>query len=455
MILAFFVLAAMPDLVPARWPSDDLKSLDLVRDTPVNCLLLEEPQWSPAFVAEAAKRGIAVFGVIRPTADLPAAAKHAASVPLTGAVLEGAFERSAADRLRGMLADAKLRVVELTARSEIKLDSADAIVGTYQGVWPGVQALDEKAQKAAPSGGPWIDTNTGFLRFMRAATKSAVWVANTPPRNMDLTPERYLQAIGDAAMTGARWVIALDDDTNKKLMAGERTALATWKRITQTLRYYEDHADWRNADPFAQLAIVEDAGSGALLSGGILDMIAVKHTPVRPVPNGQLSEGLSAGAKLAVNVDPASLNQSQKDALRAFTTAGGTLLTGPPGWKFPTPKPGQITLEKEDLAKLDEIWKELNALTGRKNLGARLFNVSAMLSNLTETKDRKQVILQLVNYSEYPVENVTVHVLGNYKSAMLYRPDGAPLKVVSYEVDEGTGLDVDKVGSVATLVLTR
>ena len=63
----------------------------------------------------------------------------------------------------------------------------------------------------------------------------------------------------------------------------------------------------------------------------------------------------------------------------------------------------------EDVKILDEIWKEVNSMTGRSNLGARLFNVSSMLSNLVQSSDKRQTVLQLVNYSGYPVENVTVH----------------------------------------------
>jgi len=36
---------------------------------------------------------------------------------------------------------------------------------------------------------------------------------------------------------------------------------------------------------------------------------------------------------MAVNVDPEALTAEQKEMLRAFARTGGTLLTGPPGWK--------------------------------------------------------------------------------------------------------------------------
>ena len=85
--------------------------------------------------------------------------------------------------------------------------------------------------------------------------------------------------------------------------------------------------------PYGQLALVQDPAKGGLLSGGILDMIAVKHTPVRPVPRQHLTSESLAGASMAVDVDAESLTPEQKEILRNFTRAGGTLLTGPPGWK--------------------------------------------------------------------------------------------------------------------------
>src|SRR5439155_489889 len=157
-------------------------------------------------------------------------------------------------------------------------DPNRAVIGSYQGLWPGIQVEENGAAKSAPSGAPWIDTNTGFLRFVRSYTDKPVWIANQPPSKTVVTVTRYIQAIGDAAMKTA---------------------------------------------------------------------------------------------KMAVDVDPGSLTPPQKDVLRNFTRAGGTLLSAPPGWTFPMPKSGEITLGKDDFKKLDEIWKEVNGMMGRTNLGAR------------------------------------------------------------------------------------
>ena len=117
------------------------------------------------------------------------------------------------------------------------------------------------------------------------------------------------------------------------------------------------------------------------------------------------------------------------------------------------PKDGDITLAKDDFAKLDEIWKEVNGMIDHKNLGARLFNVSSMLSNLLESADGRQLILHLVNYTDFPIESITAHVLGTFKHARLLGPDGASKELPVYAVEEGTGVDIDKVDVIATVVL--
>jgi hypothetical protein len=139
--------------------------------------------------------------------------------------------------------------------------------------------------------------------------------------------------------------------------------------------------------------------------------------------------------------------------LRDFTRSGGTLLTGPPGWRDEGAQGDSITLDKKELERLNDIWHDVNSMVGRKNLGVRLFNVSSMLSNLLVSSEGKQVIVHLVNYSGYPVENVTVHFLGKYTKAILLTPEGAEKGLDIYQTEDGGGVDIDKVGVCATVKL--
>jgi hypothetical protein len=448
MLLAFLLAASVADWVPVRWPSGDVKSLELLQGTPVNCILVEPASWSKEFSATAIKQGLDVLGIVKSSSGALDAARRAKDLGLSGVSLEG----DADDTLRKALADSKIRFIEIGLRMRMRMDGPSLVSATNQGVWAGINTVEDTA-KAAPSGGPWIDTNTGFLRFAQAATDLPVWIANPPPPKTVIPVERYLQSIGDAAMSGARWVVNFEDDFAKRLLARETKALDGWARITQLLAYLEEHKAWRAWKPGGEMSVVQDVDSGALISGGVLDMIAVKHTPVKPAPTSKLAASMFKGSSMAVNVDPSTLNDAQKQVLRDFTRGGGSLLTGPPGWKFPSAKPGEITLSKDDLEKLDAIWKEVNTMTGRRNLGARLFNVSSMLSNLLVSPDGKQTLLHLVNYSNYPVENVTVQLTGKFKRARLYQPGKKVQDLAVYPIDEGTAVDIDQIREFGTLLV--
>ncbi len=443
-------VARPADWVPARWPWADVKSLELLEGSPVNCLLMTA--YAADFTRAAKDRGVAVLALIAPGGDAVALARQAAAAGVSGVVLEGEFAEGSAEAVRHALNG--VPVIELTARHRMVLGSDAPVMGTYQAVWPGISP-DADTHSAGPTGSIWINTNTGFIRAVRAWGDNALWIANQPPPKTAITGAQYLQAIADAAISGARWVVAFDADFAARLARREDPALGDWKRMGELIGYFERHPEWRAMREYGKLALVQDPAKGGLVSGGILDMIAVKHTPVRPIPRQRLTPEALEGATMAVNVDGDSLTPEQKEVLRAFTRSGGTLLTGPPGWQDQSPAGGRITLEKAELDRLNDIWREVNLMVGRHNLGVRLFNVSSMLSNALVSADGKTGIVHLVNYSDYPVENVTLYFLGEYRHATLITPDGVEKPLEIYSNDEGKGVDIAKVGVCATIRLEQ
>lgn len=451
-VVPLFASVPPASWVPARWNGTNPKTLDLLSNTPINCLLLNA--YTPEFAGRAAERGIVTLAVLKPGADPADPARKAIHAGIHGIVLEGDFPKGTAARVRDALADSHAIVVELTSRARMPLGGSDPIIGTYQGVWPGIQVLENGAAKAAPSGSPWIDTNTGFIRSVRAWGSAAIWLGYLPPAHAVITGERYLQAIGDAEMAGARWIVALDDDFSARLERADPAALKDWRGMAQVLQFYESHPEWRELQPYGKLAIVQDPGD-ALLSGGILDMISAKQTPVHAIPGQRLTSASLKGASMAVNVDADSLTPEQRQILKDFARSGGTVLTAPPGWKGQSAlQSDQITLDKAELDRLNDIWHDVQTMIGHKNLGARLFNVASMLSNVLADGDGKQVVVQLVNYSAYPIENITVQVLGTFKHARLLTPDGIQKDLEVYTTDEGgTGVDIGRVSACAAIRL--
>lgn len=448
MFLAAAVVATLAECVPMRWISAAPESLDLLDGSPVNCLLLEEEQWAPRLVAEAKKRGLAALAVVRE----PRQVEKALSLPMAGYVLEGDFERKFADAFR---TQARKPVAELPGRRGIRLDSSDPVVGTRQGVWPGLEVEHggPKTSNSAPTGAFWIHTNTGFLRYMTAAAKAVFWMGNRAPEGVTYPASRYAQVIADANAVGARWVIALDAAFRRRLLEREADALAGWKRIMAHVSFYEEHAEWRTWRARGDVAIVQDSGSGALISGNLVDMLAVMNTPVRPVHSRELTAATLEGAEVTVTVDPRAYSPEQRALIAKFAAGGGKVVRGPEGWKMPVVEGDRITFDRKQYRDLEAIWPELHLAVQRKNFGVRLFNVSGALSYLQASPDGRRVVLHLINYTDYEVESITAFVQGKYSRAVLYQPGAAPKELALYETPEGAGVEIDKLGVCGAVVL--
>ena len=440
MLLPLLFLVGFPDWVPARWHSGDPKTLDLLKGAVVNCLLLEAGHWNAAFVKNAAQRHIVVLGIVHSEAE----AHKAKQLKLDGIVVEGDADSVPAD---GML------VIRLPSRGRIPLDGSDPITGTIQALWPGVEIAHGGTVSTGPSSAPWINTNSGFLRFVTAATKATIWLGERPPPKTVLPVDRYALAIADAAITGARWIIALEDDLETRLFAGDARALAAWQEINSILRYFEDKLEWRAYHPYGQLAVLEDAASGGLLSSGLLDMLAVQHTAARALPVRRLSpEGLHA-ARVVLNVDADALATQQKRDLDEFVASGGKLVNPPPGWRFPETAPDQMTPTRKQMDRIQPIWEVTYNATVRKNFGARTFNTSSIIFDVRARPDGKSILVHLLNYTDFPSEDIALQVLGTWHHARLYSPGHAVRELPVYPVKDGTGIDIDRIAVLGTVVV--
>ena len=455
MLFALFLLAALHDWAPARWNSGDPKSLELLAGTPINCVLLESATWNADFVKQAEGRGIATLAVLHPGEGLLEQARRAVQLKMTGVVLEGDYEPDAANRLRSQLSGTGIAIIELPIRRRIHLDSRGPILGTSQGLWPGIEIEHGGKVMTGPTSNPWIDTNTGFLRFLRAATDATLWIGVRPPPKRAVSVQRYAVVMADAAISGARWIVALDDDLDRRLLASDPQAVAAWKQIVSYLSYFENKTEWRAYRPYSKLALVQDADTGGMLSASLLDMLTVQHTAVRPILTRRLSPESLHGARVVLNVDAQSISAQQTQALQDFVSSGGVLVNPPAGWRFPATLERQFTPDRRQTNQIQPIWELAYNSTARKNFGARTFNTSSVLYNLLAAPDAKSLLLHLLNYADFAAETVTVQVLGEWKRARLYSPAAPTQELAVYPIKDGTGIDIDRIPVFATLRLDQ
>lgn len=380
MLPALLMIAALADWTPVRWFASDAASLDLLAGTAFNSVLVEPEQWNGGFVSAAHQRGIAVAGLIR---ESPGAAEEA---------------------------------------------------GSWQGVWPGLNAQEEDGGVlAGPTAAPWLDTNSGFLRYVRSRVRARLWMANRPPEGRIYPVRRYLEAMADAALAGAWWVVALDRDFGARLAHRQARALDNWKQICSFAAFLQKHGAWRDWATFSRLGLAEEPAQGALVSGSVLDMIAVQHIPVK-----LLTGNLDPGMRVVVN-------------LTGKPMAAPVVVAPEPGWRFPVPPPEEYAIRKADLPKLEELWKQVSKVTARQNFGMRLFNGSGMLSRPLISLGGKRLAVPVVNYTGYPVEGVTVHLAGQWNKARLLAPGRDPRELVLYDINGGKGIEIAGIDLMAIL----
>ena len=285
LLFSLRALATPSEWVPMRWPGP----------MPNRSIAGQVADQHPPSAAQlplaptVAARGLNAMLVVRSGADPMAAAEEVRKEKLAGLVLEGSFPPQVSAKLRDTLAGSHAIVVELTTRADHAARRQRSNRRNLSGCLAGNPGHRQWQSQGWSLGSAWIDTNSGFLRAARAFDHASVWLGNTPPTDQVVRAERYLQAIGDAEMVGARWIIALDDHFAADLHQHDAGAIKNWTRMLELLRYYESHPEWRALPPGGKLAVVQDAEHGSLLSGGIIDMIGVKHTPVRAIPPQKLS----------------------------------------------------------------------------------------------------------------------------------------------------------------------
>jgi hypothetical protein len=400
--------AGYADRVPIRWGSADPATFDLLAGTPVNCVLLDGNLWKPDLIEAAKHRGFAVEH------DVP-----------------------------------------FLPRRELRLDATTGVVATNQGVWPGIEIEHGGKVLAGPSAAPWVFTNGGFLRFVRASTDLPVWIDVKPPEGNIYPAARYVQAIADAAIYGARWVINFPPGFWARLEKRDANALADWKNIMSAAAFLEKNGESRHWPEWSEFGVLQSRESGGLLTGSLLDMVASQRTSVRPVPLERLGPETLAGIRILLDVDPAALNASQRDTVEAFRKAGGQVIDPPDKWRFPAVPESEIMLGHRQLDEMQPLWEITYKATVRKNFGVRTFNTTSVSTNAVASPDGKTVVVYLVNYTDGPVESVTVHARGEWKQATLLEPGGKSKSLEIYPAALGSGVDIETLGSLAVVRFER
>ena len=376
-----------------RWPGEwtDPLIVDRVGETPVNCLIFDA---SPpeAIAARAKEKGLAVF-------------------------------------------------------------QSGKIPGVIQvkGEWPGVrvsQGQSRAAVDAGPTGAPWIDSNGWRVRLEQTQRPGVpVWVDATPPKF--LRRNSYLLALADAAMHGGQWIITIDSDLARGLLAEDPAAQQTSDKVLGLIRFFRAHKEWGSFKSVAAVAVVSDfSGDNELIGHETLNLTARTHQPFLIIEKAKLAATPLTGVKAIIYPDGDAPAPEIRRKLLAFVEAGGLLVIGPK-WGLADSRPsteehprfsirlagkGRVAVSKEDLSEPFLLANDARILFSYRNDILRFWNAGSMGSYYTQSPDGKTALVQLANYATEPARfPATMWIRGTFRAARFFDPaktEPEPLKLL-------------------------
>ena len=385
-------------LVPFRWPSawTDPALLGLFSQNPINCLLFEN------------------LAAAKPVADAARAAG------LT--VLEW-----------NSLGAAPL--------AEVKWDSQAAQTVITGLEWPRMKlsSKSDGAVEAGPTGAPWIDSNTWVARLAAVrAPRRPVWLGFELAKG-DPVPGAadYNIAIADTAATGARWIVSLDDGLRKGLPAGNAEAQKIWRSILAALAFFEQHRGWSAWEPWGSIGILSSfAGKDEFLGEEVLNLSARRNLLYRILDRAVPASHRLGGLRAVLYVDSDSPSRELEAKLKAFVRGGGLLIVPRAlatafagdkpiecpvtGYDLRSSGKGAVAVARRDWDDPFFLAADVHSLVRRRNDPVTLFNARSLWEHYSVAPDDRAALLQLVGFTSYPNESVSVAPARRWRSATLY-----------------------------------
>jgi hypothetical protein len=440
----------------------DPATLDLLKDSPVNCLLttwsagadadLERRQQAlvKAYAARARQRSMAVLGIVYPGGSPSKIGAAAAEAQLDGLVLDGDFAPNFVREVTAALTMGNPSAIVIPiARNAASVRTSEGPVLAVEGTSPSARNLADMGIRAAPSSEPWIESNIWLVRSFRLAPAwRPVWISYQPDSGSAV---EYARFAADAAVAGGRWIVSLDDALRVKLRRNDPAALATWRRLGDCLRFAEQYAEWRGLVPYGHLGLIVDpASKDPDMADEYLKLVARRQVPYRIVLRSELSRESLDGfrAVLATALDPPAAGE--RKLLRAFAEGGGVVVAGPSWGDAPEDQPfkeipagkGRLVIYKE--ADPETIARDMKELS-LEEAGMFAFNVPSVITYAGRSIHGKRLLIQLLNYSDSAATAISLRVSGSYKTARLFTPDAAPADLEVHSTGNRTDIAIPKL----------
>ena len=415
-------------------------ALDLLKGTPVNCLVVEwagggpedpaQQQALSPLLAAGRQLGIQFVGKVA-AGNGTAAVDSARAAGLSALMLAEPPSRSF-----------DLPVILSFPRDQVAWESVSPIFTSTGHDWPGLKldTLKGDTAIAGPTGVPWVNSNAWFSLLSRElAPGKTRWLDFDPPQTPDSKhPATYALAVADSHAYGSRWIISLDDNLRAALLKRNPQATSVWSQICEILSFFESHRDWEGFESQGILAVISDfRGDHAFLSGEVLNLLNRRRVQFWVMERSKALATPTPGLKamLWLDKDPPSAGQLAK--LLAFVRQGGLLIAGaywgPPGVIPKKPDPsldykmynvgqGQIAVAVEGFQDPYQVAGDAHLLVSRRNDLVRLFNPATTNCHASFDPVRKRRLVQIINYSSEAASFVSLWVNTRARAGRFWRP---------------------------------
>ncbi len=421
--------------IPFRWPAEwPPSALDLLRGTPVNCLVVGHGEGLEAVLAGARALGLAI------------------------ATLEDQAPQG-------------VTAIPCAERSKLPWTAAGAVVALKDGVWPGIQS--GTASGGGPTGLPWVDSNGWFAQLARVrAPSKTLWIAAEPPaKSPFLRAASYELAVADAETYGARWVVSLDERLRQGLAKGNREALDTWRKIAGALEFFKARRRWNGYQSVSVMAVISDfSGPNEELAGEILNLAARRPLPVRIVEQARALAASFDGLKAIIYPDQAPPREALRKKLLGFVRGGGLLIANsqwqpvegePPEGdthrRFQVRRLGQgrLAVATEEMQDPYAVVLDAHLLLSRRHDPLRFFNAGSMNSHYTLSPEGRRGLVQILNYALRPFGHpVSVTFPVKYRVARLWSFEGpGPAALEMAPQEWGVEVHLPPLGAYAAIEL--
>ena len=374
---------------PMRWPAawKAPSSLDLLKGTPINCLIVDE----------------------------------------------------------GGAPEAGLKVVTLTSPP----GGVTVVKGLWPGIQLSRSGGNSDAS-AGPTGEPWVNSNGWRVRLAQALTPGInAWV-DAKPTGTVLSAAAYVAAIADSAAVGGRWIISLDDKLAGNIAAQEAPALETWRRLTAATTFFNAHKSWANYTPMAVLGIVSDFKTTLSQEALNLVARTNQQYRVIPASGLTASSLDGLRAVIYPDAEPLAAQARERIAafvrngglLIAGPKWGAVPESSAAGSDHPrftlrTLGKGKLAIAKENLDDPYLLAIDSAILMSHRYELLRFWNAGAVSSFYSAAPTEGRALVQIVFYALQGTDSPSVRIAGPYRTAKLLTIERDELRAVPFELQPG------------------